>query len=70
MSQGKGKKRIGQGVLGILCKLQNFVVPKAKHLCLHLSCKPNMCDSFSFIPDLVSSGSSGSVKSREQCYSS
>lgn len=70
MSQGGGKKRRGQGVLGdtqgILCKLQNFVVSKAKHLCLHLSCKQNMCDCFSFIPDLVSRGSSGSVKSQEQ----
>lgn len=54
---GWGKKRKGQGVLGdmqgILCKPQNFVVSKAKHLCLPLSCKQNTCDCFFFIPDLV-----------------
>lgn len=55
---------------GILCKRQNFVVAKAKHLCLHLSRKQNMCVCLSFILDLVSSGSSGSVKSWDQCYCS
>lgn len=67
MSQRRGKKEGQRGVLGevqgILWKPQNFVVSQAKHFCLHSSCKQNMGGSFSFIPHLVPSGSSGSVKS-------
>lgn len=47
MSQGWGKKRRGQGVSGdtqgILCKLRNFVVSKAKCLCVCLANKIYMC---------------------------